>query len=123
MVSRRFIPDRAYFSRGILAFSWHLKRAMSDREFSGNTVFSRLFRLHCEITFGNLLSHLGADGPPAAVAAPARGGRGCVSAPARPVARAARDTAGRLPDHHLGGRPSRLSGVRVRGPAHTGARP
>ena len=45
---------------------------------------------------GRAASHLGTDGPPAAVAAPARGGPGCISAPTRPVARAASDAAGRL---------------------------
>jgi hypothetical protein len=31
---------------------------MSDRDFSENALFSKLFRLLCEITFGNLLSPL-----------------------------------------------------------------
>jgi hypothetical protein len=51
-----FIPERACFSRGILAFSWQVQGTMSDRDSSGNAWFFRLFRHHCEISFGNLLS-------------------------------------------------------------------
>jgi hypothetical protein len=55
-VLKGFIPDRASFSQEILAFSWLLQETMSDRDFSENALFSKLFRLLCEITFGNLLS-------------------------------------------------------------------